>query len=142
MRLHSSVVASALLASVASTAAFVPLKQSVRAFSSVKSTAVEETKSFKSTAVEETKSLTYELISKLRYRELQQELLERDMDASGTLSSMRVRLREVSCDDSSKDSDENCLIDAEKLDNVSRYEDIYLVVLPERILTLMFLCKL
>ena len=109
MRLHASVVASALLVSVASTAAFVPLKHSVRGFSSVKSAAVEETK-----------SLTYVLISKLRYRELQRELLERDLDASGTLSSMRGRLREVTCDPS-KDSDENCIIDEEKLTAVSKY---------------------
>jgi hypothetical protein len=108
MRLHASVLASALLVSVASTAAFVPLKQSVRTFSSIESTATEETK-----------SLTYNLISKLRYRELQRELLERDLDPSGTLSSMRYRLREVTCDDSSKDSDENCIIDEEKLAAVS-----------------------
>lgn len=115
MKLHASVVASALLVSVASTAAFVPLKQSARAFSSVKSAAVEETE-----------SLTYVLISKLRYRELQRELLERDLDASGTLSSMRGRLREVTCDDSSKDGDENCIIDEEKLTAVSKYS-IYCV---------------
>jgi hypothetical protein len=115
MRLHASVVASALLVSVASTAAFVPLKQnSLRIVSSVKSTAVEETK-----------TLTYDHISKLRYRALQRELLERDMDASGTLSSMRGRLREVSCDDSSKDSSENCIIDDEKLATVSIYNLIY-----------------
>jgi len=112
MRLHASVVASALLVSVASTAAFVPLKHSVRGFSSVKSAVVEETK-----------SLTYVLISKLRYRELQRELLERDLDASGTLSSMRGRLREVTCDPS-KDSDENCIIDEEKLTAAFKNEGI------------------
>jgi hypothetical protein len=41
--------------------------------------------------------------------------VERDLDASGTLSSMRYRLREVSCDDPFKDSDENCIIDQEKM---------------------------
>jgi hypothetical protein len=117
MRFHASFVASALLVSVSvsvtsAAAAFVPLKQNVRSFSSVKS-------SSSSTAMEETKSLTYNLISKLQYRAVQRELLERDLDASGTLSSMRNRLREVSCDDSSKDADENCIIDEAKLATVS-----------------------
>jgi hypothetical protein len=53
---------------------------------------VEETTT--STAKIPLESLTNDVISKLRFREAQSELEQRELDTSGTLSAMRDRLRQ------------------------------------------------
>jgi hypothetical protein len=69
----------------------------------------------------DTKSLTNDVISNLRYREAQRELEHLDLDSSGTLSSMKSRLREAvgSHYPVSSDLEEKTTIDDNALDKVS-----------------------
>lgn len=95
MKYNTSVVATFLLAvSIPSTNAFLPLKQNGQSHVTfVRSTVVDKTTQ---TDVEsKMDSLTYDLISKLRFREVQRELERRALDATGTLTAMKIRLREA-----------------------------------------------
>jgi hypothetical protein len=47
--------------------------------------------------------LTKDLVSKLRFREVQRELELRDLDTSGTFTSMRTRLRQLATDGSEEE---------------------------------------
>jgi hypothetical protein len=92
MRYSASVVASALLLSVGSTSAFAPSKQTSRHSLVELQSAVEEaTETTK--AVSTNSNLTYDDISRLRFREVKRELEYRQLDASGTHSALKYRLR-------------------------------------------------
>ena len=68
------------------------------------------------------KGLTKDLVSKLRFREVQKELELRDLDTSGTFTSMRTRLRQLATDGEEHDYDkrkEIRVIGADALNNVS-----------------------
>lgn len=77
---------------------------------------------------EETKTgmttLTRDLVSKLRFREAKEELERRELDASGTLTDMRSRLRELAVDgETDQNSSANAnvrVVDAEALNNVRK----------------------
>jgi hypothetical protein len=59
--------------------------------------------------------LTDDIVSKLRFREVQQELERRDLDTSGTFTSMRKRLRQVATGASEieeRSRDDNVIRDA------------------------------
>ena len=75
--------------------------------------------------------LTKDLVSKLRFREVQKELELRDLDTSGTFTSMRTRLRQLATDGEEHDYDkrkEIRVIGADALNNVS--ETNFFVVVP------------
>ena len=77
------------------------------------------------------KGLTKDLVSKLRFREVQKELELRDLDTSGTFTSMRTRLRQLATDGEEHDYDkrkEIRVIGADALNNVS--ETNFFVVVP------------
>jgi len=105
MKLESCVVAIALASLAAPSAAFQPSRAGVMASKgrpgvvrSVTAPEVEaETDSLAASQNESTKltTLTLDIVSKLRFREAQQELERRDLDASGTLSEMRSRLKDL-----------------------------------------------
>jgi hypothetical protein len=87
---------------VSDTTAFVPAKQlqlrlsMMGVSSTVQSSDATEADTISSSAQDEGINLTREMIKKLRFREIQHELQRRELDASGTLSAMRDRLRQVS----------------------------------------------
>lgn len=89
-------LALALASLAAQSAAFQPVGVSNRAIvaRSVASSEV-ETVEAKENGSAELKTLTTDLISKLRFREAVKELELREIDATGTLTDMRTRLREV-----------------------------------------------
>lgn len=93
MKYQTSVVTSFLLAlSSTATDAFVPAKHNGRALPvAVLQSAVVDENVGMDTNME---SLTNDLISKLRFREVQKELERRALDTKGTLSNMKDRLRE------------------------------------------------
>lgn len=92
MKYQTSVVASFLLA-LSSTNAFVPSKQNGRSYNvAVKSAVVDEKVTSGSSSMD---SLTIDLISKLRFREVQRELERRALSTNGTLSNMKDRLRQA-----------------------------------------------
>jgi len=66
-------------------------------------------------------TLTRDLVSKLRFREAKEELERRELDASGTLTDMRSRLRELAVDgETDQNSSANAnvrVVDAEALNN-------------------------
>lgn len=135
MKFRSSVVASTLLAlsGASSSEAFVPSKHTGR---------VPSTSLLKGVAVDETvdqvasdskiEALTNDIISKLRFREVQKELEMREMDSSGTLSAMRSRLREVTLSTtvSPKNGAETLNIDEDALNEV-RFTCSWIKPLPE-----------
>lgn len=93
MKFQSSVVASFLLAVAAAPVAHafvLPTNHGRDYRSSLQSSVVEEP-----TTSSKVESLTHDLISKLRFREVQRELEIRALDTSGTLSAMKNRLREA-----------------------------------------------
>jgi hypothetical protein len=95
MKFQASVVASILALSLGASHAFAPPNQNGRtSLSVVKSMAVED-KATSTTTETAFDSLTVDLISKLRFRDAQRELEQRDLDTTGTLSAMRDRLRQV-----------------------------------------------
>jgi len=51
--------------------------------------------------------LTKDLVSKLRFREVQRELELRDLDTSGTFTSMRTRLRQLATDGSEEENEQS-----------------------------------
>lgn len=53
------------------------------------------------------KALTVDLVSKLRFREVQKELERRELDTSGTFTDMRTRLKQLATDDVNKEINEN-----------------------------------
>jgi hypothetical protein len=67
------------------------------------------------------KGLTNDVISNLRYREAQRELESLNLDSSGTLSSMKTRLREASGlhNPVLSDDTEGVIIDDDALNKVS-----------------------
>ena len=65
------------------------------------------------------KTLTIDIISKLRFREAVKELELRELDATGTLTDMRTRLRElVPGDETGNAGDDVRVIEEESLNNV------------------------
>jgi hypothetical protein len=84
---------------VSTSTAFVPAKQlqvrlSMGVSSTVQSSGAIEADT--TSAQDDGINLTRDMIKKLRFREIQHELQRRELDASGTLSAMRDRLRQVS----------------------------------------------
>jgi hypothetical protein len=75
--------------------------------------------------------LTIDIVSKLRFREVQRELEARQLDTSGTFTDMRQRLRHVAAKEGGdeptaqkkpKESGNVRVIDEESLNNVSGHE--------------------
>ena len=63
--------------------------------------------------------MTVDIISKLRFREAVKELELRELDATGTLTDMRTRLRElVTGDETGNAGDDVRVIEEESLNNV------------------------
>ncbi len=126
MKFESSVVAIALATSwAAQSAAFQPIGVSTH------KTRGEQLIARKVAAPEieeETETgmttLTRDLVSKLRFREAKEELERRELDASGTLTDMRSRLRELAVDgETDQNSSANAnvrVVDAEALNNVRK----------------------
>jgi hypothetical protein len=126
MKYQASVVASILALSLGASHAFAPPNQNGRpSLSVMKSMAVDD-KATSTTTETPFDSLTLDLISKLRFREAQRQLEQRDLDATGTLSAMRDRLRQVA---DGKDSamqtaqDSTPVIDEETMNKVSDARD-------------------
>ena len=130
MKFQSSVVAIALASLAAESTAFQPVGVSSRATRGQEQIALrvaspeieEETKT--ENGNDELKTLTQDLISKLRFREAVKELELRELDASGTLTDMRSRLRELVPDSGIQNSNaadaDVRVIQEETLNNVRR----------------------
>ena len=117
MKFHSSAIATVLALSLGSASAFVPANPNGNLQVGGMNSAVVDDET--ATA---TKSLTNDIISKLRFREARQELERRELDASGTLSAMRDRLRHASGYSSAPvlgRSEDGAAIDEEALNKVS-----------------------
>ncbi len=122
MKYNASVVATFLLAiSPFSTNAFIPLKQNGHShLVFLRSAVIDEMT--QNDVESKMDSLTSDLISKLRFREVQRELERRALDASGTLSTMKNRLREATMDNkdpsATKNGDASRMIDADVMEEV------------------------
>ena len=134
MKFDSKVVAIALASLVTPAMAFQPNVGSLRTQSVMKmvvSPEVEDDITTPPTSAPTSTStgiemdhLTSDIVSKLRFREVQRELERRELDTSGTFTDMRTRLKELATDetkdeqtsDSSKDIR---VIDGDVLNNVS-----------------------
>jgi len=104
MRFHKSAIAVFVAVGVGGVHGFAPQQQRQVPSSSLFSTAAASPSSDAS-AVEEgaglstmTDTLTTDLISKLRFRQVQKELELRELDTSGTLTDMKQRLRHAAVD--------------------------------------------
>ena len=124
MKYNQSIVAIFLFAtSLPSTNAFVPsAKRGFSPVSSRRSTVVDETSQIGTES--KLDSLTSDLISKLRFREVQRELERRALDASGTLSAMKNRLRAatvgVKGPMTTEGSSQSRIIDADAINEVCK----------------------
>ena len=127
MKFDSKVVAIALASLVTPAMAFQPNVGSLRTQSVMKmvvSPEVEDDITTSTSIGTEMEHLTSDIVSKLRFREVQRELERRELDTSGTFTDMRTRLKELATDetkdeqtsDSSKDIR---VIDGDVLNNVS-----------------------
>lgn len=122
MKFESSVVALALASLAAQSTAFQPVGVSSRPVQQVArrvaSSGVETVESTESGSAE-LKTLTVDIISKLRFREAVKELELRELDATGTLTDMRTRLRDlVPGDETGNAGDDVRVIEEESLNNV------------------------
>ena len=122
MKFESSVVALALASLAAQSTAFQPVGISSRPVQQVArmvtSSEVETVESTESGSAE-LKTLTVDIISKLRFREAVKELELRELDATGTLTDMRTRLRElVTSDETGNAGGDVRVIEEESLNNV------------------------
>ena len=118
MRYQASAIAYFFLTISGTTNAFVPAQQSGRpSLAALRSAVVEET-----TDVNPKMGyLTNDLISKLRFREVQRELERRQLETSGTLSAMKNRLREATIGTIRLENMEDVReIDGDALDEVSK----------------------
>ena len=124
MKFPSSTI-SFLVLSAGSCLAFTPSNHVKPFNSAVRSAVVEETVGQETSTARET--LTNDIISKLRFREAQKELETRDLDASGTLTAMRNRLRQATIYNGDKTSHatgvEISVIDEHTLNKVSLIQD-------------------
>jgi len=112
MKLKSSVVAIALASFAATSTAFQPgnvgFRSSKRQSQNVRMETAPEVEAETDILVSskngsaELKTLTMDIISKLRFREVQRELERRDLDTSGTFTEMRTRLKNLAIDKSNK----------------------------------------
>jgi hypothetical protein len=123
MKFHSSVLAIlSISASLEASDAFSTSKaQNGRNAQSALLSTMTEAAPASETKIE---SLTHDVISKLQFREAQKELESQQLDASGTLSEMRNRLREAALIRSvgSKDAGEVKVIDQERLNEVCYFK--------------------
>ena len=108
MKLESGVLAIVLASLAATSTSFQPNRVSIRTgpghqhvVRSVTAPEVAEegTKAAESSHSAELKALTTDIVSKLRFREVQKELELRELDTSGTFTDMRTRLKELATDD-------------------------------------------
>lgn len=126
MKFESSVVALALASLAAQSTAFQPVGVSSRAVQQVArrvASSEVETVETTETGSAELKTLTTDIISKLRFREAVKELELRELDATGTLTDMRTRLRELVSDDetgNTKTGDDVRVIEEESLNSVRK----------------------
>ncbi len=124
MKFESSIVALALASLAAQSTAFQPVGVSNRAVQQVArrvaSSEVETVESAEPGSAK-LKTLTIDIISKLRFREAVKELELRELNATGTLTDMRTRLRELVTDDETGNSKAGDVrvIEEESLNNVS-----------------------
>ena len=123
MKFETSVVAIALATSwAAQSAAFQPIGVSSR---KTRGAQLIARKVAAPEIEEETKTgvttLTRDLVSKLRFREAKKELEQRELDAGGTLTDMRSRLRELAVDGETYQNNANVrVVDSEALNNVRK----------------------
>mmetsp|Transcript_23096 Transcript_23096/g.54537 ORF Transcript_23096/g.54537 Transcript_23096/m.54537 type:complete len:739 (+) Transcript_23096:182-2398(+) len=101
MKFETGVVAVALASLVAPTTAFQPTTGSFRSAQKQEQIVLRST----SPEVEETtepsvelEHLTADIVSKLRFREVERELVRRDVEPSGTFTSMKTKLMELTID--------------------------------------------
>ena len=142
MRFHGSAIAVFLAVGVGGANAFAPQIQqlqgpsshlfSVTAASPSDTSAVEESGQSSSAAMD---ALTTDIISKLRFRQVQKELELRELDTSGTLTDMKQRLRHIAIDGTTTTTtngdvtqQETLIIDEDALNSV---RDDFMIV-PER----------
>ena len=117
MKFESSVVAIALASLATPSMAFQPSGTSIRALHGQQQTITrvtapgveEETKTSGSSSTEssELKALTLDIVSKLRFREVQKELELRELDTSGTFTDMKFRLKQLVTDEDSNKSNDS-----------------------------------
>ena len=119
-------MALALASLAAQSTAFQPVGVSSRAVQQVArrvASSEVETVETTETGSAELKTLTTDIISKLRFREAVKELELRELDATGTLTDMRTRLRELVSDDetgNTKTGDDVRVIEEESLNSVRK----------------------